>query len=348
MTVFASWLSPHFERFVALKRACGLLYESQKNLLLAFDRHVVAHAPEAPLRRETLINYLASLERLSPRGRTNAVGVVWPAVAYAQRHGAPIEALPERPTRPPRYWRQRQPRIVSATEVGNILAAAQQLPPEESLRPATMATLLGLLFTTGIRIGEALALDVGDLDRRDRILTVRKGKFGKSRALPLRESTVEALACYVDNPLRPVGTGSICPYLRFQRCRRLSYSAALFGHSHSALQAGISDPQPRPHDFRHTFAVSRVAAWYPEGRDVNALLPALSTYLGHISVENTRLYLTANGVLLEQAAQRFAHQTSCPRRGAVVKSSKSAIVISPEARPRFLRETPDHGTQRQS
>ena len=64
------------------------------------------------------------------------------------------------------------------------------------------------------------------------------------------------------------------------------------------------------HQFRHTFAVSHVAAWYAEGRDVNALLPTLSTYLGHISVENTRLYLTANGALLEQAAARFAHKTS--------------------------------------
>jgi integrase len=78
----------------------------------------------------------------------------------------------------------------------------------------------------------------------------------------------------------------------------------------ACLAAGIPKPWPRPHDFRHTFAVSRVAAWYAQGRDVNALLPALSTYLGHISVENTRLYLTANGDLLEQAAVRFEHQTS--------------------------------------
>jgi Phage integrase family. len=75
------------------------------------------------------------------------------------------------------------------------------------------------------------------------------------------------------------------------------------------LAAQITKPWPRPHDFRHTFAVSRVAAWYAEGRDVNALLPVLSTYLGHVSVENTRLYLTANGVLLEQAAARFLHST---------------------------------------
>ena len=310
MTEFTSWLSAHFERFVALKHASGLLYGSQRNLLLAFDRHVGEHVPEAPLRRENVNHYLATLERLSPRGRANAVGVVFPAVAYAKRHGALVEALPARSVRPSRYWRQRPPRIVSATEIGKILAATKKLPPEESLRPATTATLLGLLYTTGLRIGETLALNVGDLDRRDRILTVRKGKFGKSRALPLRKSAVEALACYVDSPLRPVGTDSAAPLFVSSRRRRLSYSAANSAARAAQLQAGITDPQPRLHDYRHTFAVSRVAGWYVEGQNVNAMLPALSTYLGHVSVENTRLYLTANGVLLEHAAVRFEDLTS--------------------------------------
>ena len=180
----------------------------------------------------------------------------------------------------------------------------------DSLRPATTATLLGLLYTTGMRIGEALALDVGDLDCGDRILTVRKGKFGKSRALPLRESTFEALVRYVHHPLRPMGTDASAPLFVSCRRRRLSYPAVSSALCKACLAAGISKPLPRPHDFRHTFAIGRVEAWYAEGRDVNALLPTLSTYLGHVSVENTRLYLIANGTLLEQAAARFAHNTS--------------------------------------
>jgi integrase len=306
---FTSWLAPYFEGFVALRRASGVSYISQRRLLFAFDHHVGEHAPEPPLLRETLIHYLASLDRLSPRGRDNAVGVVWTAVAYAQRHGAPSEALLARPPSPTPFWRQRQPRILSVADVGSLLAAARGLPPVGSLRPATMATLLGLLYTTGIRIGEALALDVGDLDCHDRILTVRLGKFGKSRALPLRESTLEALVCYLRHPLRPVGTDASAPIFVSCRRRRLSYPAVRSAIQKTCLAARIPRPWPRPHDFRHTFAVSRVAAWYAEGRDVNALLPILSTYLGHVSVENTRLYLTANGILLEQAAARFAHST---------------------------------------
>ncbi len=306
---FTSWLAPHFERFVALRHASGAGYVSQRNLLLAFDRHVGAHAPEPPLLQETLIQYLASLDRLSPRGLNNVVGVMWPAVAYARRHDARVEALPARPPKPSRYWRQRQPRIVTTPEANSLLVAARQLPPPSILRPTTTATLLGLLYATGIRIGEALALDIGDLDPKDRILTIRKGKFGKSRALPLRESTVEALIRYVEHPLRPLGTEASAPLFVSGRRRRLSYPTVRLVIRSACLAAGIPEPWPRPHDFRHTFAVSRVAAWYGQGRDVNALLPALSTYLGHISVENTRRYLTANGVLFEHAAARFAHQT---------------------------------------
>jgi integrase len=307
--VFSSWLAPYFDRFVALKRASGLLYDSGRSLLFAFDLYLRTYAPESPLRPETLLQYVSSLDRLSPRGRDNAVGVVWPALAHAQRHGALVEALPERPRRPSRFWRQRKPRIVSATEVGAILAAARQLPPEGSLRPRTVATLLGLLYTTGIRIGEAVALDVGDLDRRDGILTIRKGKFGKSRALPLRESVVEALADYVDHPLRTVSREATAPFFVSLHRRRLSDQAARCSISTACLQAGIADPLPRPHDFRHSFAVGRIVAWYAEDLDINARLPALSTYLGHISVQNTRAYLMANAALLEQAADRFEKRT---------------------------------------
>jgi len=307
---FTSWLAPQFEGFVALRHASGAGYVSQRNLLLAFDRYVGGHAPEPPLLQETLLQYLASLDRLSPRGLDNVIAVVWPAVAYALRHDACVETLPPRPPKPSAHWRQRQPRILSATEVASILAAARRLPPVDSLRPATTATLLGLLYTTGLRIGEALALEVGDLDCSDRILTVRKGKFGKSRALPLRESTAEALARYLRHPLRLIGTAASAPLFVSCRRRRLSYSAVESALRETCLAAKLSQPLPRPHDFRHTFAIGRVEAWYAQGRDVNALLPSLSTYLGHVSVENTRLYLTANGTLLEQAAARFEHNTS--------------------------------------
>jgi integrase len=307
---FTSWLAPYLDGYVGLRRASGAQFLSHRGLLLAFDRHLTVAAPRPPLLRQTLIEYLAAHTHLSPRARDNVVVAVWPAVAYALRHGARGDALPARPPRPVRHWRQRRPRILSSLEICALLAAAHRLPPADGLRPATIATLLGLLYVTGLRIGEALALDVGDLDGRDRLLTIRSGKFGKSRVLPLRESTVQALARYLDHPCRRVGVDPCAPVFVSCRRRRLAQCTVWSSLQDTCRAATIAKPWPRLHDLRHTFAVSRVATWYQEGRNIDSLLPRLSTYLGHVSVDNTRSYLVANGTLLQYAAARFARQTS--------------------------------------
>jgi integrase len=166
-----------------------------------------------------------------------------------------------------------------------------------------------LLFTTGLRISEALALDIDDLDTRHQLLAIRRGKFGKARTLPLRASTVEALVRYIGHPLRRTSVSASAPIFVSARRRRLSYSAAAHDLRAACRLAGIAAPQPTPHDLRHSFAVGRVLAWYDDGRNVDALLPALSTYLGHVSVENTRVYLSANGLLLDRAAALFARKS---------------------------------------
>lgn len=305
---FTSWLAPYFESFVALKRACGAVYVPQRRKLLAFDRYVARQAEQPPLVSETLLDYMTTLQHLSPRARDNVVTVVWGGVSYAQQHGAEIETLPMRPPLT-MLWRQRPPHIFSVADLASILAAARRSLPVNSLRPVTIATLIGLLAATGVRIGEALALDVGDLDRQSRMLMIRSGKFGKTRSLPLRESTAQALIFYIDHPLRLSGTDMSAPIFVLGR-RRISYSTARGAFRSACLTARLNEPLPRIHDLRHTFAVNRVAAWYEQGQDVDARLPALSTYLGHASVEKTRRYLVTNGILLEQAAVLFGRQTS--------------------------------------
>lgn len=302
---FESWLAAHFRRFVDLKRAGGASYATPEDLLLSFDRFLCERFSGPPLQRDTVTAYLASLERLSPRGRENVITVVWPALAYAGRHGARIDSLPPRPASPSNSLRRRRPRIVSAAEISRILSAARSLRPAGSPRSATTATLVGLLFTTGLRIGEALALDVGDLDTCGQLLAIRQGKFGKARTLPLRASTVHALARYIEHPLRRVPASTSAPIFVSGWRRRLSYPTAVHDLRAACQLAGIAARQPTPHDLRHSFAVGRVLAWYDEGLDVDRLLPALSTYLGHVSVENTRVYLSGNGLLLDRAAARF-------------------------------------------
>jgi integrase/recombinase XerD len=304
---FYSWLASHFGRFVALRRAAGARYDSQVLLLEAFDRYLLDRVPKPPIHRQQLLDYVESLARLCDRARDNAVCVVWQALAYAILHGAPVEPLPPRPHPAPPRLRVHPPRLVTGEEMVAILQASRALPSSDGLRPVTTATLIGLLWTTGIRIGEALGLDAGDLDPVRNLLSIRHGKFGKSRTLPLRESATEALVSYLRHPKRPAGCPvQSSPLFLSGRRRRLSYPAAATSFHASVLAAGIGPRRaPRFHDLRHSFAVHRVANWYVGGRDVHKLLPALSTYLGHVSVEHTRCYLQANGMLLEHASRLF-------------------------------------------
>ena len=304
---FRSWLGSHFERFVALQRAGGAQYDTQQWHLERFDRHLERDALE-PLSRDTVFRYL-DLLNYTPRSRDNVISVLWQALRYASRQGAAVEPLGEPPPPAPRGWRRRPPRIVSLEEVRSLLNAARTLPPLSILRPATLATLLGLLYTTGIRVGEALALDVAHLEPEDGLLHVHRGKFGKSRTLVLKPSTVTALVRYIEEPRRRVGTHDAAPLFFSRQRRRLSYPTFLAAFQAVCKRAELKQPWPRPHDFRHSFALNRVANWYAQRRDVNSLLPVLSTYLGHAAVEHTRVYLTQNGILLEHAATRFAELT---------------------------------------
>jgi len=305
-TMFQSWLSPQFERYVLLKRAGGAVYSSQELFLAQLDRYLVSHAPSPPLCQKTLLKFLRSLDRLSPRGRDNVVSVVWNAIAFARRHGEAIEAPPPRPPSAPKDFRLHHPRFVSLEEMRTVIAAARLLPPAHSLNSATFATLFGLLFASGIRIGEALSLDIGDIDCDVGLLTVRKGKFGKDRVLPLKRSTVSALDRYIHDSRRSTGVAATAPLFVSSRHRRLSHPCAYQRFTRLCVEVGVTNPKPRLHDIRHSFSVLTLLRWYRKSRDLNVLLPALSTYLGHVSVENTRTYLAANGLLLDEACRRFS------------------------------------------
>jgi integrase/recombinase XerD len=128
--------------------------------------------------------------------------------------------------------------------------------------------------------------------------------------LPLRESTIAALDGYLHHPLRPAIVGASTPLFISLRRRRLCTDSFHDTFEEVWAMAAIPGPRPHVHDLRHAFAIRRVAAWYAAGQDVNASLPALSTYLGHVSVENTRLYLVANGALLQAAGARFELSTA--------------------------------------
>ncbi len=199
------------------------------------------------------------------------------------------------------------PYLYSDTDIAALMAAARQL--RSPLRAATFETLVGLLTVTGLRIGEALRLNRGDVDSTLGVVRVRETKFGKSREVPLHPSTVEALVAYADR------RDQLCPRPREQAFFVSTAGARLlYCNTHLAWQglvrsAGLRSRsatcRPRPHDVRHSFAVRTLLGWYRDEADVEAHMPLLSTYLGHIHPGNTYWYLSAAPELLTLVAARL-------------------------------------------
>jgi integrase/recombinase XerD len=200
-----------------------------------------------------------------------------------------------------------EPYLYSSAEVTALMAATACI--RGRFVAATCATLIGLLAVTGMRVGEALRLDVDDVDSSQRLLVIRDSKFQRSREVPLHPSTMLALRHYAD--LRDQRYPAPCSAAFFvtRSGKRLSYGTVRGHFARLVREVGIKAPsarcRPRLHDFRHAFACSTLEDWYRSGVDVQARLPLLSTYLGHLDPISTYWYLSAKPELLALAADRL-------------------------------------------
>jgi integrase/recombinase XerD len=212
----------------------------------------------------------------------------------------PASCLPGRPARAIPY-------LYSDTQVEAIMTAARSL--RSPLLAHTYETLIGLLAVTGIRISEAIRLRREDILLDEAWLQVIEGKFGKSREVPLAPGTVEALGRFA--AIRD----QLCPAPRHDSffCStagtRLTYARVRQTFSELCQHAGVvaASPRCRPrlHDFRHRFAVTTLVCWQQAGADVGALLPLLSTVMGHVNPASTYWYLTATPELMAPVAARL-------------------------------------------
>jgi integrase len=212
----------------------------------------------------------------------------------------PTEIVPSRPSRA-------TPFLYTDEQVKTLMQAARGLP--SPIRQASFQTIVGLLWATGMRIGEALKLDTADVDLAHGILTVRETKFGKSRELPIHETTASALHAYAKCRVRLCRQAGVPAFFLSAAGTRILYCNFHLGFQELVRAAGIerrsASCRPRPHDLRHSFAVRTLIGWYRDGRDVQAMLPRLSTYMGHVNPANTYWYLSAAPELLGLAADRL-------------------------------------------
>lgn len=255
----------------------------------------------------------------------NSTPVTWASrLADARRFAAWLSATDPRTEVPPlgllphRYQRRR-PYVYSDDEIRRIVGEARRLPSGLGLRAQTYATLFGLLASTGLRLSEALALDRADVDLRAGILAIRRTKFGKSRFVPIHESTRRALRRYADTRDALVRATVPPAFFLSERGSRITQCSARYNFVIVSRAIGLRAPAhghhyghgPRLHDMRHRLAARTLIRWYREGRDVEREIPKLSTYLGHAHVADTYWYIEAVPELLRLATQR----ANGPRRG---------------------------------
>jgi integrase len=247
-----------------------------------------------------------ALERDTPPGST-VPGRRMMAVRGFARYLAGIDPRTEVPApglvRIPRTWRA--PFIYADEDVLALMDAARR-SLRERLSSATYEALLGLLATTGLRIGEALRLDRDDLDVVDGLLVIRRSKFGKSRQVPLQPSAIEALERYQHCRLKLYPHPATDSLFVSLRGTRVIYASVWKTFRRLCNQARIGEGAPNAptlHDFRHSFAVHTLLDWYRDGVDVQSRLPWLSSYLGHGEPRYTYHYLSATPELLAHAGR---------------------------------------------
>jgi integrase/recombinase XerD len=318
-TVFRSPLADRLQAFCQARFPGGQSGFATHQLLRYLDQFLADELqPGDTITHDVVQRWIKSIEHLSAGSRVNRISALRQFCLYLRYFDARTCLIP--PAFLPKRTRL-APHIYSRGEIRRIMAAAQRIGRPGSLQPAVATTLIGLLFSTGLRIGEAVKLTLADVDLPNRCLHIRRSKFRKSRFVPLSPSTAHHLATYL-NRRRQAGFPTASLSVVFVSALGHPLSRNGFYNLFLALlrQLDLRGPPgqrgARLHDTRHTFCVHRLLAWHRSGANLLAKLPALSTYLGHASVSGTQTYLHATAELLASTGRRFhAHFMIPPSRG---------------------------------
>ena len=303
---FASCLADKMVHFVKFKQSCGSDYHSSAKLLFRFDQHLVVRLFKGKALTRTIFqNYFETINHLCPRGFTNHYSVLQQFSAWLKLHETNSYVLErrralDRSHSQPSY-------IFTVDEIKAILENSHNFSKKEELIPGLYQTLFSLLYSTGIRIGEALALTHADYINDEKLIHIQKGKFRKQRYLVLSNSAANRLNEYIQHYKSTLPLEKDSPLFVNMRTKPLTYNNAYCAFIKTLHKSDITKNHsgPRLHDFRHSFAVHRLLQWYQTEADINVKLPFLSTYMGHVDITSTQVYLEAANELLQAGCERF-------------------------------------------
>lgn len=298
--------------YLAVRRALGFKLDREGQLLHDFARYCAVRG-EPALTVAAAVAWATLPQDADPSWRAARLTAVrtfarWRAAFDPATEVPPAGLLPQRS-------RRADPYPYSDADIAALLERARAI--RSPLRAATYQTLIGLLAVSGMRVGEAIALDRGDTDLDQSVLHIRHGKFGKARVVIFHPSTAEALRGYARIRDAHWPVPKTPAFFISTAGTRLIYNNVHQCFHHLAAEAGLTPLgprcRPRIHDLRHRFALQTLLGWYRDGTGIAQQLPALSAYLGHVRPQDTYWYLRATPELLALAAERLQRLPGAPR-----------------------------------
>ncbi|MFH1799842.1 MAG: tyrosine-type recombinase/integrase [Candidatus Omnitrophota bacterium] len=305
---FKSALAFRLQTFWETRMALGRKGAADLKLLSYLDRFLSRMLkPGQTITREVTEQWMKSMQCLSVGTRINRISILRQFCRYLNQFDSRTYLINR--VGVPRRIRP-APYIFTSAEIGRVIQTIKHHKAKSPLRLLMLSTLIGLLYSTGLRVGEALRLTLADVDLRRRLLIIRQTKFKKSRYVPISPSTARALTLFLEKR-RAYGCSTSLAAPLFQSPTGIAY-----GHPGMCeyflmilRKIGIRGPTgekgPRIHDLRHSFAVERLAKWYRQGVSLPEKLPLLTTYLGHTTPFGTQVYLHATAELLKETSRRF-------------------------------------------
>lgn len=309
--------------YLERQRALGRGYIAEEHILRSLHRFICA-AGERDVNLDSFERWCASHASLTGNVQRNRQRIVRNWCLYRQR-SEPSCFIPD-PNRFPKSHPHKAPVIIAPVAVGRMLAAARAVKPtpDSALRPDVLRLATALLYSAGLRRGELLRLQLGDINAQDAVLRVRESKFHKSRWVPLSKDAGAELRGYLRRRQQQWGVSAPTQPLLCHGTRHCQ------GYTGTGLSTGLQElievanvcgwdgRRPRVHDFRHSFAVQCLLRWYRQGADVQSNLPKLAMYMGHASIVSTAYYLRWIPELAQAASDRFEASFGSLLSGGVV------------------------------
>lgn len=298
------------ELYISYRHSLGEKFKTNAQALRFFIKYIGSDINPTELTVEQCESYL-----YYPTGKVTAGWFIRHTALKGMFHWAMCRGIMTHVPLPmdlPKRLEHMTPYIYSKSELQRLFNSAMEYQKNRSaIYPECIKTILQLTYFLGLRLHETMSLKIKDLNQPESYAYIRESKFYKSRIVTYNHKVGELIGNFLKwREVQGMDTGPESRLFLDKKGKEMRIDTVRGSFARIRKHAGISRPgkspfQPRIHDLRHTFAVHRLTVWYKEKKDVQKLLPVLSTYLGHKHLCHTSVYLTMTNGLLEEANNRF-------------------------------------------